>query len=697
MPPTVHDAPANPTPPNTFLGHPRGLFLLFFVEMWERFSYYGMRTLLVLYLTSVLGIHQVQQGLYQGEFRFTHTRAAEASDTPDGMQPERETVGSVAWPTYVAIDTSLPDSLDTFGRTGESPIQVTRLVPRDTTDADGQTTTQWTPVSDPLAAITVAGEHGNRESFSPEEREFRFQITNPSDQPVTVDIEAVQGEGVTPMFAVNGSASRSGVEVKPDAERAEGEAPTTVVIKVNSHDSGRSWADAGATNLAGWYTGLAYLLPIIGGLIADRFIGTHRSMVTGGIIIALGHIALAISGMGDLAFNDMGMVGFVFGLALIIIGTGHFKPTVSVMVGQLYAPDDPRRDGAFSIFYMGINVGAFLQGIIVGVLGETVGWHYGFGAAAIGMIMGLAAYMALRSKIMPGIGEPPEGSRFPAWVFLPGGIALAAIAAAAYQFNILNAIDWFISLQPVTWAIGIAAVAWMVWFSITQPREDRGPVASIFLFTLFNALFWLGFEQASTSINLFTDRDTDRSFFGLFEVPTTVFQSINPFFIVTLAPLFGLMWLWLGKRRMNPSQPVKIGLGLVLLGFGYLFMTWAGLAAGDGGAKATMWLVVATYFWHTVGELFLSPTGLSYVTKAAPRKYVSLLMGVFFLSSFVANLMGGKVAGLVNKVQSGEIETPWDFGGKADFFFAFVAASIGVGLLVLIFSPLLKKLTGGRG
>jgi len=233
-------------------------------------------------------------------------------------------------------------------------------------------------------------------------------------------------------------------------------------------------------------------------------------------------------------------------------------------------------------------------------------------------------------------------------------------------------------------------LGWVTWFLSKNRPEDRGPVLSIFIFMFFNAFFWIAFEQAGSSVNVFTEQSTDR-FVGTFEVPATWFQSINPAVIFTLAPLFALIWTKLGKRNMNPSQPVKIALGLIFLGLGFLFITWAGVQA-KSGAKAAMWLVFMTYFWHTVGELCLSPTGLSYVTKTAPARFVSLLMGIWFVSSFIANLGGGLIAARVTDIESGKISLPWNFGGRADFFFMFVVSSIGAGLLILILTPLLKKL-----
>src|SRR3989442_1658771 len=355
---------------------------------------------------------------------------------------------------------------------------------------------------------------------------------------------------------------------------------------------GRGWSRGDASLLYGWYTGLAYLLPIVGGWIADRLLGTHRSMVIGGLLIALGHLVLAVSGVGSLARTDAGMSVFVFGLALIVIGTGHFKPCVSVMVGQLYEPGDARRDGAFTIFYMGINLGAFLSAFVCGTLGE------------------------------------------------------------------------------------------------------RGPTATIFVFMLFNAVFWLAFEQAGSSLNLFTDLHTNRMLGG-FEVPTTWFQSVNAGLIFLLAPLFAGLWSWLGHRGRDPGQPVKIALGLGFLSLGYVFMVWAGRVAADPGVKASMAFVLATYFWHTVGELCLSPTGLSYVTKAAPDRYVSFLMGVWFISTFLANLGGGLVASQVEAIERGEIALPWHLGGQADFFMLFVVSAGAAGLLIFLLAPRLGRLTRG--
>lgn len=527
-----------PAAQGTFLGHPPGLFLLFLVEMWERFSYYGMRALLVLYLTT--------------------------------------------------------------------PMSGVRL--------------------DKLPQGQVAG-------FNP----------------------------------------------------------------------GPGWSDASASTLYGWYTGLAYLMPVIGGIIADKLIGTHRSMLVGGILIMLGHIALAVSGMGSLHGAPIGMTVFIFGLATIVIGTGHFKPSVSVMVGQLYPEGDPRRDGAFSIFYMGINLGAFLCAFICGTLGVKVGWHWGFGSAAVGMFLGLGAYLIGKPLFLKGIGEKPKGAGEFSPVFLVGGLFLAAGFAWLFHNNLLSGIAGLMN-PLVTGILGGVVLVLAVWFVAVQRPGDRGPVASIFIFMLFNAFFWFAFEQAGSSMTLFTDRYTDTRILG-WQMPTPWFQSVNPALIFIFAPLFGLLWTALARKGLNPSQPGKIALGLILLGAGFVLLVMGARTIQVGTPAdpsavvrpASIVFILGAYLLHTLGELCLSPTGLSYVTKAAPVRFVSLLMGIWFISSFIANLAGGLVAAQTEKIESGAVKLPWNFSAgtgsvQADFFFLFVVTSIGAGVLILVLTPLFKKL-----
>ncbi len=484
-----------------------------------------------------------------------------------------------------------------------------------------------------------------------------------------------------------------------------------ITTMTHASNPGRGWSEASAYVLYGWYTGLAYLLPLLGGYLADKFLGTHRSMVIGGVAIALGHIVLGLTGLESLKETELGMTVFVGGLILIVIGTGFFKPCVSVMVGQLYPAGDPRRDGAFTIFYMGINVGAFLSALVCGTLGESVGWHWGFGSAAVGMLAGLAVYLAMRPKYLHDIGLPPAGRANWSFPFFLGILAVAAAFTFLYHEGVFGLFAQFFRdrfadpfqryaiLGGVT-ALIVGSISWFV--SIQQPGE-KGPTFSIFLFMVFNAFFWIAFEQAGSTLNVFAQESTDRTLFtaeampGVFrEIPATWFQSINALLIVLCAPLFSIIWSALAARGRNPSQPVKIALGLIFLGIGYVAMVWAAKLNFDTGAKVGMFWLTFAYATHTLGELCLSPTGLSYVTKAAPVRFVSLLMGIWFISSFMANLGGGIIASYVKDIEQGTVDLPWyswfKLGGRADFFLLFVISSFVPALLILVFTPLLKKL-----
>lgn len=472
---------------------------------------------------------------------------------------------------------------------------------------------------------------------------------------------------------------------------------------------GRGWEEGQANMLYGWYTGLAYLLPLFGGFLADRLLGTHRSVVTGSLLMALGHVALGLSGIGELATSHLGMSIFITGLALIIIGTGYFKPSMSVMVGQLYKNDDPRRDGAYTIFYMGVNLGAFICPFVCGTLGESVGWHWGFGSAAIGMVLGLACYIALRPVLLQGVGDPPGGRANFAPGFLLVSVLLAGLVGLLYH---QGGFAWFAKQISELWNLEVAGttagrilapsalaavLGLAVWFiSIQQGSADRGKVTAIFLFMLFNAFFWIAFEQAGSTLNVFAKDYTDRNLFG-FEIPATWLQTVNAGLILLLAPFFVILWTFLGQRGQDPSQAIKIGLGLLFLGIGYGFIVMGAVQANHHGKAGMVWLVTM-YTFHTVGELCLSPTGLSFVTRTAPVRYQSLVTGIWYVSSAMAYLGGGLVASYVKDIEKGVIKLPWsewiELGGRADFFMIFVVSSLGAGLMVLILSPLLNRLLG---
>lgn len=693
-------------PPNagTFLGHPRGLFLLFLVEMWERFSYYGMRGLLILYLTAAIAAYQLTPGTKTNTVRMEQNFTLTDAEKEAKVEPTRATT---LFPLAVNVGSGTASGPSGIPNTGDmGPLRIEAL-------------------GGDSAFSVQPGDHSPGKAV-------HYRITNPTDRKVDLTLkvlrpfdEAVASERVSKAlaklpadatasdrrsaeddartnpdykvyFTINDSTGVVSTTILPDAEREKaGTAPFDLAFNLNRTDSGRSWTKADAGNLYGWYTGMAYLLPLLGGLIADKLIGTHRSMIVGGLLIALGHIVLGLSGFGSLGLSDTGMTVFVMGLALITIGTGHFKPSVSVMVGQLYPMGDPRRESAFSIFYMGINLGSFLCNLVCGWLAVQYGWHYGFGAAAVGMILGLTTYVTFRRQYLGGIGEPsgPHGGK--AAMFLPLGVVAAAGVAWLYHIGVLGQIDALFSLKPVLAAVILAAIAYACWMVFSQAASDRGPVATIFIYMLFNALFWLSFEQAGSSLTTFTQELTDRHL-GSAEVPTPYFQSINPLLIIIFAPIFGVFWAALLRRGKSVPQPYKIGLGLIFVGLGYVVMVLAAMRLNIGIPKVSMIYISGCYFLHTVGEIILSPTGLSYVAKTAPKKSLSSLMGIWFLSSFIANLAAGKVSALTEPIIEGKTKLPWHFGGQIDFFLLFVVSSVAAGVLIMGIAPVLVRLQRSR-
>jgi POT family proton-dependent oligopeptide transporter len=420
-----------------------------------------------------------------------------------------------------------------------------------------------------------------------------------------------------------------------------------ILYLIDTTTGGFGWSQQSASRLYGWYTGLVYLTPIIGGWLADRYLGTAKSLVIGGIVISLGHFTMA---------TDTHLTFFA-GLVLIIIGTGFFKANVSTLVGQLYKENDPRRDAGFTIYYIGINTGAFFGPLVCGWLAANprFGWSWGFGAAGVGMALGLITFLLLRKKYLGDIGMVPMGQHRMA----DGGQA---------------------SAEPLT-------------------KEEKDRVLAIIIVVIFVAFFWLAFEQAGSSLNVFAQQKTQRAVGGWLgsivpngEIPAAWFQSVGPFFILTLAPVFAMLWNKLGTRQ--PSTPVKMTWGLFFLGLGFVIIAAGAWLAGANGLASPFYLI-ALYFVHTCGELLVSPVGLSFVTKVAPWKIASTMMGVWFLSNFSANLVGGYVAGTVQKVARGEVFTL--LGGQADFFLIFVVTSFAACALLLVLTPTLKRLIHGKG
>jgi len=395
-------------------------------------------------------------------------------------------------------------------------------------------------------------------------------------------------------------------------------------------NGGFGWSQAKALQIFGLYTGLVYATPVLGGLLADRYLGQRLSVTLGGILMMLGQFVLAMPGNSEALFFG--------GLGLLVVGNGFFKPNISTMVGGLYAPGDSRRDGAFTIFYIGINVGAFLASAVCGTLGEKFGWQYGFGSAGVGMGLGVVTFLLLSNRYLGDVGKRPT----------------AKVAREEKK-----------STEP--------AVA------LTRHEVDR--IIVILVLALFVVFFWAAFEQAGGLMNLYTDAKVDRGVFG-FQVPTTWFQAVNPIFIILLGPVFAEAWTVLGRRGRDPSIPAKMAMGLLLLSFGFVFMLGASKQSVTEG-KAAMFWVVAAYFFHTAGELCLSPVGLSMVTKLAPARFASALMGVWFIANAVANYLAGLIGGYAEKL------------GEFDLFLAITVATASAGVVLLGVSPVLKRMMHG--
>jgi POT family proton-dependent oligopeptide transporter len=440
---------------------------------------------------------------------------------------------------------------------------------------------------------------------------------------------------------------------------------------------GMSAETAGA--IYGLYTAAAYMVALPGGWIADRLIGQRSSIFTGGIIIALGHFSLALV--------PISTVAFYVGLILIVIGTGLLKPNISAIVGGLYPEGGSRRDAGFSVYYMGINLGAFLGPIVCGQLGEKVDWHYGFAAAGVGMVLGLIQYK-MGTKHLGDLGHRPD--RTPEEFKKDWGAfyrSIGVLVFIAVGLTVVNRTGlWAFSLGEFALALGYGVTALVVvyfMFVLTfgkLERVEKGRVVVIFFLFIGAALFWSGFEQAGSSMNLFAERLTNRTVFG-WEAPASWLQSVNPLFIIMLAPLFGMLWARLGSRA--PSIPVKFFYGLAQLGLAFGVIAWAAVYADESGPGVSpMWLVV-TYFLQTTGELCLSPVGLSSITKLSPHRYVGQMMGIWFMGAALGNLIAGLVGGKFETLPLPQL------------FLAVAIVSAGSGLLFLIFAKPIRKMIGG--
>ncbi|HEY9005666.1 MAG TPA: oligopeptide:H+ symporter [Ohtaekwangia sp.] len=450
---------------------------------------------------------------------------------------------------------------------------------------------------------------------------------------------------------------------------------------------GMGFDDRTGGAIYGLYTMFVYLLALPGGWLADKFFGLRKSIFYGGCIIAMGHICLALPS------NET----FFLGLLLIVLGTGLLKPNISSMVGEIYPADEQvKRDAGFSIFFMGINSGALISPIIVGYLGETINWHYGFAAAGIGMIFGLIQYRATENYLGTAGLEPTrladpqqqqkreDSIRVGLWI-----ISIALIVFVALLLTKVIAIDPIVFAGASGLVISIAVVIYFIYIFLFEKLDgdEKKKVFAIFLMFLITTTFYAGYEGQGSSLNLFAKRYTERTF-GSFVMPASWLQSAPSFFVILFVPVFTWLWSTLAKRKLNPITPIKLALGLIFMGAGYLIMVGASEIVFKGAKPLPTWLVL-TYMFHTFGEICLYPIGLSGVTKLSPKRLVGQMMGVFFMALALGNLFAGLYAGEFND------EAITKDPSLLTVLFGFIVKIMFIaGAIVLVFAKPIRKLMG---
>lgn len=429
---------------------------------------------------------------------------------------------------------------------------------------------------------------------------------------------------------------------------------------------------ADALQIYAIYTGLVWLSPLLGGIIADRWLGYRKAILIGGIVMAAGHFAMAFPGMLNL------------GLGLIIFGNGFFKANIASLLGTLYTDKDPRRDGGFTIFYMGINLGGFIGPLIAGSLGEGIGWHWGFASAGVGMCLGLAQFVRGQAKLGDA-GLPPGKTRLERSDWLQ--VLLISAAAVPLVYGVLTA--WPLvaplwSAIPVWLRIGVplaATIAFLINVRATSSEQDWQQVYAVIICSVFAIAFWMAFEQAGGTMNLFADKQVDRHLFG-WEIPASIFQSINSLCIFALAPLIAMLWVRLDRSRFAMGAVMKMALGLLTVGLSFAVLAYAQSLAVKFGTVSPLWLV-AVYLLQTIGELFLSPVGMSMVTKLSPARYTGLLMGVWYCAIAIASYMAGT------------LENTLADSGIPVFTFL-IGSSVAAGVLLILMRPLLSRWMHGK-
>ena len=446
------------------------------------------------------------------------------------------------------------------------------------------------------------------------------------------------------------------------------------------------------------YAALVYAMPVVGGVLADRYLGMRKAVTFGGSLLVLGHLGMAYEGQqafvqGETIVRDeQALSVFYLSLSLIVIGVGFLKPNISTIVGKLYQENDPRRDAGFTIFYMGINMGALFATLLCGYLGETYGWGYGFGAAGIGMVFGLLVFQAGQNHL-EGHAEPhdPALLKQPSWFGLnkEWAIYVSAIASLALIWNMIqhaHRVEWLLN------GISLVVISWLLVFILKKcDAEERGRMVVLMILTFSTVVFWALFAQSAASMTLFADRVTDRALFGI-DLTASQYGSFNAAFIILLAPVFASLWILLGRRNWEPSTPVKFGLGILFAGLGFGALMLGAANTNEAGLVIGWWLVLA-YLLHTMGELCLSPVGLSAVTKLSVPRVVGLMMGTWFLASAYSEYVAAQLSKIaaIESATTGIIDRAAALANYNELFTFLFYIGCGFGLFMLVISPLLKK------
>jgi POT family proton-dependent oligopeptide transporter len=462
------------------------------------------------------------------------------------------------------------------------------------------------------------------------------------------------------------------------------------------------FGDEAGLDVLGAYAGLVYTTPVIGGMLADRYLGMRKSVIFGGVLLVLGHLGMAFEGAQ--AYLDNGTVirdtgalqVFYFSLALIIVGVGFLKPNISTIVGRLYRENDSRRDAGFTIFYMGINIGSFIATLFCGWLGETYGWRYGFGAAGVGMILGLITF-SWGQRYLEGKAEPTDPELLRGKVF--AGLSrewLIYIGAIVSLFFVWRLVQFNWLVHDILVGLSFAVLVGLGWFLAKHCTPvERHRMLVLIVLIISSVVFWALFEQSAASMTLFADRVVDRSAFGV-EFTASQLGSLNALFIMLVAPFMAWLWVGLGKRGWEPTTPTKFALGILQGGLGFGALVLGTQSPDAAGKVALIWLVLA-YFLHTTGELCLSPVGLSAVTKLAVPRVVGVMMGAWFLASAYAELAAAQISKLAAiKTDAGQItDVAAALSTYGELFAKLLWVGLAVGVFMLLLSPLLRKGTHG--